>query len=98
MATDQRVISVPLMMEFDSSAGHVVKSDFGQTVLVDLWDHPWQDRGRPLIEDNIGWKKTLDGRQHLMEDDLWLKINFDVIWPSIEDNLWGKTTLMENTT
>ena len=35
---------------------------------------------------------TFDGRQPLMEDNLWLKTTFDGIWHLIDEEIWWKTT------
>ena len=47
------------------------------------------DRTQPLMEHNLCWKKTFNGRRPLMKDDLWWKTNFDGRRPYLEDNLWG---------
>ena len=47
---------------------------------------------RPLIEDDILWKTTFDGRQPSVEDNLRWKTTFGGRQPSVKDNLWWKMT------
>ena len=47
---------------------------------------------RPLVEDNLQWKKTFGGRRPLVEDNLLWKTTFSGRGPSVEDKLWWKTT------
>ena len=42
--------------------------------------------GRPLVEDNLWWKRTFSGRQPLVEDDLRGKMTFGGRRPPVEDN------------
>ena len=62
------------------------------------WFTSWVPRGhlrgrrRPLMEEDLQWKTTFDGRRPSMEDDLQWKITFDGRRPLIEDDHWRKTT------
>ena len=47
---------------------------------------------RPLVEDDLQWKKTFGGRRPLVEDDLRWKTTFGGRRHLVEDNLWWKTT------
>ena len=55
-----------------------------------------------IMEDDLWWKKTFDGRRPLMENNLWWKTTFDGRWPLMEDIfLWetsfdGTWPLMED--
>jgi len=45
-----------------------------------------------MMEDNLWWKTTYDGRRLMMEDDLWWKTTYHGRWLKMEDDLWWKTT------
>ena len=54
---------------------------------------------RPFMDDKLWWKRifdvinlVFDGRRLSMEDEFWLKINFDERWPLMADTLWWLTT------
>ena len=44
-----------------------------------------------LMEDNLWWKTTFDGRWPLMEDNPLWKMIFNGRWPLMEDKLWWNT-------
>ena len=52
-----------------------------------LWRRTTYDRKRPLTEDDLKRKTTLNGRQPLMGDYLWQKITFDEGQPLLENDL-----------
>ena len=48
-----------------------------------------------MIEDDLWWKTTYDGRRLMMEDKLWWKTTYDgrrLMMEDTEDNLWWKKT------
>ena len=47
------------------------------------------------MEDDLGWKMTLDGRRSWMEIDLGWKITLDGRYSWMEDDLGWKTTFDE---
>ena len=44
-----------------------------------------------LMEDNLYWKTTFDGRQPLIGNTFWWKTPFYKRWPLMEEDLWWKT-------
>ena len=45
----------------------------------------------PILEDIVQWHTTFEGRQPLIEYDLWLMVTFDWRKLPMEDDLWRKT-------
>ena len=66
---------------------HQQKLNVGNIFSCYLPDCP-----QTLMEDDLWWKATFDGRRPLREDNLWGKTTFDWRRPLMEDGLWGKMT------
>ena len=43
-----------------------------------------------LMEDDLRWRRTFDGRRPLMKEDHWWKTTFEGRWPQREDDFYGR--------